>query len=154
MNFVLGAPDLCQPILNLQVRNTMQIRIVVRGAIGLNLAPKGDYGMLVRVPVMTNLYISRLLLHSQTRRSPAVDNRPLDRQVMPHSFSVPVFYKATRLSLLAHGVQTTTSNASPKFVSTEALWDRIRFASMAPSVNARHESSVPQVSMTYFSVLS
>jgi len=44
----------------------MQIRIVVRGAIGLNLAPEGNCGMLVRVPVMTNLHISHLLLHSRT----------------------------------------------------------------------------------------
>jgi len=50
----------------------MQIRIVVRGAIGLNLAPKGDYGMLVRVPVMTNLHISHLLLHSRTHGSGAL----------------------------------------------------------------------------------
>ena len=33
------------------------------------------------------------------------------------------------------------SNASLNFVSTEALWDRIRFASMGSSVNVRHEFS-------------
>lgn len=42
----------------------MQIRIAVRGAIGMNLSPKGNYGMLVRVLVMTNLHISHLLPHS------------------------------------------------------------------------------------------
>jgi len=44
----------------------MEIRIAVRGAIGLNLAPNGNYGMLVRVLVMTNLHISHLLPHSRT----------------------------------------------------------------------------------------
>ncbi len=44
----------------------MQLRIVVRGAIGLNLAPKGDYGRIVRVLIMTNLLISHPLPHSQT----------------------------------------------------------------------------------------
>nr|WP_181855907.1 hypothetical protein [Klebsiella pneumoniae] len=39
------------------------------------------------------------------------------------------------------GSPSFASNASLKFVSTEALWDRIRFAFMGASVNVRHESS-------------
>ncbi|MBZ4260972.1 hypothetical protein LAN14_20625, partial [Mycobacterium tuberculosis] len=58
-----------------------------------------------------------------------------------HHFHLPVYYRSTRPSLPALGTQTMASNASLKFVSTEALWDRIRFAFMGASVNVRHESS-------------
>ena len=59
----------------------------------------------------------------------------------------------TMLSLPALGTQTMASNASLNFVYRGALRPH-SLCFMGASVNARHEFSVPQASMTYCFILS